>query len=1460
MGRRTGGRPEPEQSAARAAVAQILAADGAAAGAGFLAGDGLLVTCAHVLRAAGHGPGDDGVRVRFPQAEGAPRATGAVDAEAWRDPEGDDIAVVRLAGPPPGVPVLAVGSAQGFEGQAVWSFGFPDQAHAEGRYASGTLQGRLNAGGRSLLQLDGANAVAQGFSGGPVLDVESGLVIGMTTEITAPDRHGRGVNVAYVTPGETLRAVQPALAGQDVCPYLDLRPFTERESGWFHGRDDARDKVVEVLGRHRGVLLQGPSGAGKSSLVQAGVRPALPDGWLALTVRAGQDWAGDLERQGLPGIRTAGLLAAVRQRLEPERAHVRLLLVVDQFEELLSTAAEPGGAQPDAGADAVRQLTEVIHSYERAVVLLVMRVDFYPRLHMLAPELLEAVRPGQVDVFGTLGAGALRDMVVKPARSVGLRFEAGLPEVIVDEVLAAHPGGAAEGRAPATLLPLLEKTLTLLWENRSDNRLTLNAYQAIGRFGGSLDRWYDRAFEELGPGRRPVAQRVLSALVRHDEAEQAPDVRQARSLRALRDLTEDSAFDEVLAVLVQHRLVTTHTARDGRHQDQPMVELIHDFLVRHWEDLRRWVLRDAAFDAWLRRVELQQSRWEATLSPDDLLRPSELDAALEWAAQKRVVPERASEFLRRSERHHKDGERRRRRNRRTVIGVLSLLTVVLTVTTGFLVEFWVGERQARQEVEERELIATTEGLAAKAEQLRATNPRLSLQLGVAAENLRSTAKVRASLVNSLATTRLAGTFPGTALGFVDGDSDRLLLHRGAADGTDEATGPGGEKAQGDHLTVRSVSGDRPDRTVYRVDDPAVSVLAAGPDGRRVLVRDATARRAGVREVPDGTGRPVTSAAFGTQALLSGAAFAGDGSRVVLGHLDGTMTSWDLSRPDRPRMVGGHVRLRPPPEKEQVPTWSVQPFVSPRGDLIAVPVERAVTLWTAGVPHRKVAELRLPALEADQFLDPYTISQVAFSRDGRTVAVAAVGGVVVWDVTRPERPGLLQTLADARHAAAFGPDGRTLATVADDGTTLWDISDRSRARRTDFFPAPEESDPVAVRFAPDGQRVVVQHTGSGRSYAALWNLRQPGWPRRLGGELPSGSSAMAVRPDGRVLVTAGPGRRVECWDISAPSRPVRIATVRTRLPHEVTALAFRPDGEELAVGGSDGRTQLWDVRDVRRPVRRSVSPRTTLGAVTALGFGPDGRTLHISDNAYVIRWRAGAPSIPLTMGTVFPQFVERIAVSGTTGTMARVAPYQPFTPVVRERGAMVGGPVQLWPAGETGPLPGSGADELPGPGNVGSAVEFHPAGEVLAVGSPSGTLTLWQVTGAYGDNRRLGLPVRAHSSAISTIAFAPDGATAATGATDGTIVIWTPHQDGPLNLSGPASAAHTDRVRSMAFTSGSRTLITNGADGAVRLWHVGALAEARRAPTRLACALVGEGLDEIEWASFVPSLPYRDTCP
>ena len=60
---------------------------------------------------------------------------------------------------------------------------------------------------------------------------------------------------------------------QKLNPYPGLRPFTEKESIFFKGRDLHIRQIIKQLEKNKIVIITGASGDGKSSLVYAGVIP-----------------------------------------------------------------------------------------------------------------------------------------------------------------------------------------------------------------------------------------------------------------------------------------------------------------------------------------------------------------------------------------------------------------------------------------------------------------------------------------------------------------------------------------------------------------------------------------------------------------------------------------------------------------------------------------------------------------------------------------------------------------------------------------------------------------------------------------------------------------------------------------------------------------------------------------------------------------------------------------------------------------------------------------------------------------------------------------------------------------------------------------------------------------------------------------------------------------------------------
>ena len=246
-----------------------------------------------------------------------------------------------------------------------------------------------------------------------------------------------------------------ALLASEVCPYKGLAAFDVEDAAYFLGRERL---VGELAARTVGVGLLGvvgPSGSGKSSAVLAGLVPSLAAGllpgserWQHVVMRPGEHPIQEL-RSALAstGSATNGNddLAGAVEQIE---AGGRLVLLVDQFEELFTTTVDAD--ERDAFLDV---LVRMAREDERAIVVLTIRADFYGHCAGY-PELARLLAANHV-LVGPMSADELRRAVELPARRVGLRVESALSHALVDEV-SDEPGG----------LPLLSTTLVELWGER----------------------------------------------------------------------------------------------------------------------------------------------------------------------------------------------------------------------------------------------------------------------------------------------------------------------------------------------------------------------------------------------------------------------------------------------------------------------------------------------------------------------------------------------------------------------------------------------------------------------------------------------------------------------------------------------------------------------------------------------------------------------------------------------------------------------------------------------------------------------------------------------------------------------------------------------------------------------------------------------------------------------------------
>ncbi|MBE7557287.1 MAG: serine protease [Anaerolineales bacterium] len=412
-------------------IVRIIKIAGDTIGAGFiLTDDGLIATCAHVVANAGVRPGET-VKIVFHYTGEERQAV--VEAEWWRKPEAEDVAILRLIGElPEPVKPLPLGTSAGAASHPFETMGFPPTNPTGGILGSGMILGQTKINEMLVLQLR-SQEVTGGFSGAPVWDCITRRVVGMVTATADPDGRWRLAETAFITPTETLHQVCPDLQLADICPYRGLTAFTESDAKFFFGREILVSSLVTHLRQNpRFLAVVGPSGSGKSSLVQAGLVPALRQGrlpessaWYIITFRPGSNPFVALPDAGPYFSLENELELTIQQFFDSHQDVKRLVLFIDQFEELFALCSEPVQDQ------FMSKLSTLLKSSLPITVILTLRADFYGYL-LHHNSLIEWLKIGQVNV-PPISATDLQAIIEEPAKQVGLRFEPGLVDIITAE-------------------------------------------------------------------------------------------------------------------------------------------------------------------------------------------------------------------------------------------------------------------------------------------------------------------------------------------------------------------------------------------------------------------------------------------------------------------------------------------------------------------------------------------------------------------------------------------------------------------------------------------------------------------------------------------------------------------------------------------------------------------------------------------------------------------------------------------------------------------------------------------------------------------------------------------------------------------------------------------------------------------------------------------------------------------
>jgi WD40 repeat protein len=1245
-------------------------------------------------------------------------------------------------------------------------------------------------------------------------------------------------------------------------PYPGLDVFTEEDAAVYFGRTkDIKSAVKSLDSMAHGAgarlaLVIGSSGSGKSSLVRAGVVPRLKwksaERWCVLppfrpqqtpVLALAQALAVALERRADWEVIHRSLLAegddgprslvkfAHDVRVSKSRLGASVLIVVDQFEELLSD-------HPTSEVAAFHSLLRGAIDIQGSPILALgtLRSDFVGTFQTHRPWL--GVESAPI-MLGPMPRSSFSQVIAGPARRAGIEIDPGLIEKMVFD---AETDDA---------LPLLAFTLRELYElGKEEGRFTIHAYvEGVRGIEGSVERVVDRikAKESLTDEVLADVRRAFFKLVQVNENREYQ-----RKPAALEDLPRGAR--PFMDRAVEERLLTL-----SKHETRSTVEVVHESLFRVWPELRAWLADSHEFFHWKRRLQGDLVDWEKNQrAADKLLPPGRLPEASGYLADRpddleEVEREFVNASIEKFQRAEDDERLRLERELEAQRGLVELAearardqamaasqlrrrlwlmigaTTVAFIGAGAASYFWYDSSK-------KAMVADSRRIAAQSVVARGGQQfDLSLILAAEALNIADTDEARVSLFDALsARPGLICSLRGT-----EGHAKSITFNPA---GSTLAVGYGVPRGAGG-VELWDVA-NRSMRGVLPLDGPSGSVLSLAYNPKdETLAGACTLNDRAELYLWDVTQRQTL---LHTPLLMAGGdmmrlAFSPDGTTLAVGCVGG-VALWDAKR--REWSSDGLLPI----------TAAVVSDVAFSADGkhlgAAYKDERggsSVVVWK--MPSReRLADLPLKISDS-------LVRGVAFSPDSKILAAGygvpnAGGGVVLWELAQSRRltEQPLPIPEGEVTSVVYTPDGNALAAGyagrgGVGGAVLYDAVEKKRLLEEPLSAGPGYVESVA--FSSDGKTLAISRSGP-EGAIELWGAH-----RRL--SMPWGAvTSVGFSPRSDILAasyTSG----AALWNAATWERltenPLSIAG------DDLSALTFSPDGE-LLVGRCSRGLVIWNVAERKQIVDEPL--RVAEGLGRSVAFSPDGKSLAVGYNGGSLLWDIGQRKWLDNRGLLASGAdVLHVAFSPDGSTLAACCSRNNQSTIV------------LWPLTH-----GAQAIEKPLPpaGGEATSITFSLGGTSLAVGCTGGVL-LWDV------GRRewtTDAPLAVTERLVNSVAYSPDGKTVAAGYTRGQqsgVILWDVAQRREL-MGMPPPPSLGANVSNVTFSRDGKTAavgseISSDAEvcwltaerkaagdhtgGQVVLWSLDLEGYRIRAKS-----VANRNLTLAEWQRYFPEKPYRAT--
>lgn len=1020
------------------------------------------------------------------------------------------------------------------------------------------------------------------------------------------------------------KTASPLPVGEN--PYKGLAVFKEEDAERFFGRDEEIEKFLRQFlslttplndqTPVRILPVLGPSGSGKSSLVQAGLLPRIrkvfgdaENGTLTALVfsprsRPLRQLTIELARLSLEGKNRAtcindyeillkqtsngrfcGLLNIVDAIISgaPAEANQHFLLVVDQFEELYTLTDRYADQESiDTESDIfVANLLEAASDREgRIAVIITLRSDFFEQLTH-RHKTLASICAEQKSLVGPPTEKGLRQAISVPAARAG----SPLSDIVIDQLVAQtlDRDGA---------LPLLQVTLSAIWEGMKQGTQPEETLHKLGGVGGALHEQAENLFMALNETEQNLARHALLAMVQIGE--NTPDTRKRIQIDELIADSDDPVhLEKVLLHLAgttinpaSHitglRLITLSGDEDGvRH-----AEIVHEALLQRWNRLREWIESNRDNLRIRERIRERMRLWQENNNRNDRLLPrgSELEDGRKLLHVAKDIPVAdIKPYIQRSLAHQQ-------RNTQVRAGIFVSVIVVLAAFLGWAL---MSEQEAQQN------LLTANFNSAKFYEERALDALAKAQESGNSESYRS-AWLYASEAALLDIPVDKQALSSETLG-------SLLLGNLTRDAFNEYwTSP----------------------VLYFY--PSLRRIAYSPDGRWLAAGQSS--KLYVSKISQlllwevASGRLVHRIDAHNE-NINGLAFSPDSHKLASASSDGSVRLWGTKQGDLLHTLEGGTNqffdIKFYPDNKHLAVASSQGISIWKPDaevadittlkLLEAGMSEKIEIdssqkWLAAITDNKA---HLYARETGDVTHmprgergEVKMFDIGFGPQEHMLATAEGPNVHIWDIETRKH---LRTFSHDQgiYGLAFSPDKGIMATGGYKGDiNLWNPHNGQRlATLSEHIRGIND-----IAFSPDGSILASVSNNNG---LRLWDVRSNAQIQPYEGHSDIISS-IAVSPNGSLIATGSYDKSVRLWSTAKG----KLVSIFNEHKSAITQIDFSPDSNSLATGSYDGTVILWNIANNQLS---HVFTTPDNQVISSISFSLDGKTLAASSGEMVYIW-------------------------------------------------------------------------------------------------------------------------------------------------------------------------------------------------------------------------------------------------